>query len=121
MADRPSAHVAPYHRKRNGAVRDKVVIQARQIGATAVDKLQGSLDIDAEAIAALNGAEDLLALLLQELALSRQVFEDGSGLGDRGSRGNVVDGGARSQLRACGGAQKGLVCGAESHGAARGM
>jgi hypothetical protein len=53
-----------YHGKRHGPVRQKVVVQAGQIGAAAGHKLNRRLDIKADVLRGFHLAEDLVLLLL---------------------------------------------------------
>lgn len=113
--------MCPYRGERHSAVGHEVVVQAWEIGAATVDELQGGLDVKAEPVATLNGAEKLLCFRLQELSLSGEVLQDCSGLGHGGRSRDIVDRSARRKRAGSGRAQEGLVFGAESHGAARGV
>lgn len=53
-----------YHREGDGAICDEVVIEARQVCATAVQKLNRRLHVETERMSALNYAHDLLLRLL---------------------------------------------------------
>jgi hypothetical protein len=83
-------HDGAYHGKRYGAVGDKVVVEAWQIGTAAVLELDCRVYIDAERMAALNGVEHLLALLLQQFLLRSQVLDYGHRVLDASQGSDVV-------------------------------
>jgi hypothetical protein len=63
-----------YHREYNRLVSEEVVVQAREISTTTCDEIDGGLRIYAKAIAALNSAENTLALLLKLFLLCGEVL-----------------------------------------------
>jgi hypothetical protein len=94
-------HTTLYHWKRHSPACNKIVVQARQVGTAAVLKVDGCLNIQTQAAAALNGAHYFLALLLELLFLDRQVPEDCCRILDAGEGSNVMKRSIVSQ-RACG-------------------
>ena len=103
-----------YYRDCDGLVSNKVVIETRQVGATALNELDGSLGLDAQAVTALDDMEEVL-LLLEQLLLGVEMLEDGSGLLDRGHGWDVVDRGIGGKSVNGGASEILLVFGVQSH------
>jgi len=108
-----------YHGEGHGPVRHKVVVQAWQVGAAAVLELDGRVYVDAERMRARNGVEHLLALLLQQLLLDRQVLDDGRRVVYAGEGRDVVERGIGSQCARRRIGQERRIRVAEGHGAVR--
>jgi len=106
-----------YHRERHSSVGDEIVIETWQVCAAAVHELDGRLNVDTQAIAALNRVEHFLLGLLQELLLNRQVLDDGGRVVDAGRGGDIVERGIVRQRTRRGRRQEPGVCVAERHDA----
>jgi hypothetical protein len=107
----------PYHGKSDGAVCDKVVVQARQVRATSVQELKRRLHVDTERMSALDHAHNLLLCLLEQLLLHLQVLDDRRRIADAGERGDVVQRRLVRERALRGAVQEALVCLVERHGA----
>jgi len=69
---------------------NKVVIEPRQVRASAVQELDSGLDIQTQCMSALYNAHNLLLCLFQQLLLSLEVLDDRGRIRDGGERCDVV-------------------------------
>lgn len=89
-----------HHRDCDGLVDDEVIVEGQQIRPPAAGEEQGGLDLEAEGVGTLDGAERGLELLIQRPADGLQVLDDVLGSRVRGRGGDVVQRGLfREQLR----------------------
>lgn len=79
-----------YNEDMDGAVSQEIVVQPRQIGASAGDELEGCVDDEYERTLALDGLENFLLLLLDLVAQSIEVLDDVGRSNAGGGSGDVV-------------------------------
>lgn len=80
-----------YDWERDNAIRQEIVIQSWQIRSSTIEKLQCCLDIQAERIGALNGAQCLFRLFLQDFGLRGEVLNNGQAVAEGCQGSNVVE------------------------------
>lgn len=65
-----------YYWEGDESIGKEIVIESGQIHATTSHELDGGLNLQTQGIVALDGAEDIFMLFLQDLWMSLQVFSN---------------------------------------------
>lgn len=79
------------------AVSEEVVVEGGQVGRATCQELDRGVDFERQGVARLDGAEDIFLLLVQLVALGREMLDDFGGTVEDGGGGNVVEGGIVGQ------------------------
>ena len=98
-----------HHWECNDTVRQKVVIQAGQVGSSTSDESQCGLDIEAQSITAFDAAQNLFVFLDENLLVCCVMLNYRSRTANGGKSRNIIERGIVVQRRRIGACQEALV------------